>query len=105
MIQTLPASAIQIDELELQFGLVEVEDAEFFQEWQDNLPEISDVEKQMLDKVRAGYFNLLKHPPLLENPIRMAIITPLLFFADFHLSFPQQSLLHFHLKCQLIFRL
>ncbi len=54
MIQTIPASAIQIDELELRFGLVEVEDTEFFQEWQDNLPEISDVEKQMLDKVIKG---------------------------------------------------
>jgi hypothetical protein len=93
MIETIQASVIQIDELELRFGLQEVEDSQFFREWQDNLPEISDIEKQMLDKVRAGYFNLLKHPPLLENPIRMAVIAPLLFFADFYL-FP------YHIKAE-----
>ncbi len=92
MVETIQASLIPIDELELQFGLVEVEDDQFFQEWQDNLPEITDIEKQMLDKVKAGYFNLLKHPPLLENSIRMAVIAPLLFFADFYL-YPH------HIKC------
>lgn len=85
MTQTLQASVIPIDELEFRFNLVEVEDDQFFREWQDNLPEITDIEKQMLDKVRTGYFNLLKHPPLLENSIRMAVIAPLLFFADFYL--------------------
>jgi len=93
MVNTIPASAIQIDELESRFGLQEVEDDQFFREWQDHLPKISDLEKQMLDKVRAGYFNLLRHPPLLENPIRMAIIAPLLFLADFYL-FP------YHLKAE-----
>ena len=85
LVETIQASAIQIDELELRFGLQEVEDRQFFREWQENLPETSDLEKQLLDKVRAGYFNLLKHPPLLENSIRMAVIAPLLLFADFYL--------------------
>ena len=80
------AALILIDELEARFNLVEVEEEHFFPEWQTNLPEITDTEKQMLDKVKAGYFNLLKHPPLLEHPIRMAVIAPLLFFADFFLS-------------------
>jgi hypothetical protein len=47
----------------------------------------------MLDKLKRGYFNFLKHPPLLENAIRMAIIAPLLFLADFYL-FP------FHIKAE-----
>ena len=93
MVQTIQASVIPIDELELRFGLEEVEDDQFFREWQDNLPELTDIEKQMLDKVKAGYFNLLKHPPLLENSIRMAVIAPLLFFADFYLS-------PFHIKSE-----
>jgi len=93
MVLTVKASVIPIDELEQQFGLVEVEDTQFFPEWQNNLPELSDIEKQMLDKLKRGYFNLLKHPPLLENAIRMAIIAPLLFLADFYL-FP------FHIKAE-----
>ncbi|MGK7873524.1 MAG: restriction endonuclease subunit R [Xenococcaceae cyanobacterium] len=85
MVEKVSASVVTIDELESRFHLEEVDDDQFFWEWQDNLPEITDSEKQMLDKVKAGYFNLLKHPPLLENPIRMAVIAPLLFFADFFL--------------------
>lgn len=93
MVLTVQASVIPIDELEQRFGLVEVEDTQLFQEWQNNLPELSDIEKQMLDKLKRGYFNLLKHPPLLENAIRMAVIAPLLFLADFYL-FP------FHIKAE-----
>jgi hypothetical protein len=93
MVLTIQASLIPIDELEQQFGLIEVEDTQFFPEWQNNLPELSDIEKQMLDKLKRGYFNFLKHPPLLENAIRMAIIAPLLFLADFYL-FP------FHIKAE-----
>lgn len=72
MVQTIQASVITIDELELRFGLNEVESDPFFREWQDDLPEITDLEKQMLDRVKAGYLNLLKNPPLLENAVRMA---------------------------------
>jgi hypothetical protein len=85
MVQTIPASVISIDELELKFGLREAESDQFFREWQDNLPEITDSEKQMLDRVKAGYLNLLKTPPLLENAVRMAVLSPLLFFANFYL--------------------
>ncbi|MBC6481651.1 MAG: hypothetical protein GDA56_31745 [Hormoscilla sp. GM7CHS1pb] len=70
MVNKISASVIPIDELEARFNLVEVEEEHFFPEWQTNLPEIADRSKQMLDKVKAGYFNLLRHPPLLEHPIR-----------------------------------
>lgn len=85
MVQTIQASFIPIDELELRFGLNEVESDQFFREWQDNLPEITDLEKEMLDRVKSGYLNLLKTPPLLENAVKMAVLSPLLFFADFYL--------------------
>jgi len=67
MVNKISASVIPIDELEARFNLVEVEEEHFFPEWQTNLFEIADTEKQMLDKVKAGYFNLLRHPPLLEH--------------------------------------
>jgi hypothetical protein len=35
----------------------------FFREWQDDLPEITDLEKQALDRVKASYLNLIKYPP------------------------------------------
>lgn len=50
-------------ELETLFNIKLIRDQEFFSEWQDNLPELSESEKQQLDKVQARYFNLLRYPP------------------------------------------
>ncbi len=86
MTQTIQASVIKIDELEFQFGLQEVVDDQFFREWQDDLTEIDKWEKESLDRLKAGYLNLLKKPPLLENAVRMAVLHPLLFISGFYLS-------------------
>lgn len=86
MTQTIQASMILINELESKTGLQEVRDNQFFWEWQDNLPEIDNWERQALDRLKAGYLNLLKKPPLLENTVRMAVLHPLLFIAGLNLS-------------------
>jgi hypothetical protein len=86
MTQTIQSSLIQIDELESRFNLQEVVDDQFFKEWQDDLPAISDWEKESLDRLKAGYLNLLKKPTLLENSVRMAVLHPLLFISGFYLS-------------------
>jgi hypothetical protein len=86
MVQTIQARDITLEELETLFHLQLVEDEQFFLEWQDNLPEITDWQKQLLDQVKAGYFNLIKKPPLLEKPVNMAIVSPLLFIGQFYLS-------------------
>ncbi|MDZ7961282.1 MAG: restriction endonuclease subunit R [Aulosira sp. DedQUE10] len=86
MTQTIPAKDIDLRYLIDNFGIELVRDEQFFREWQDNLPEITDLDKQLLDKVRAGYFNLLNYPPLLEDVVRMAIVDPILFIGDFYLA-------------------
>ena len=86
MLQTLQAKDIDLRYLIEQFGLQLVQDDSFFPEWRENLPEITDLDKQLLDKVKAGYLNLLNYPPLLEDVIRMAILDPLLFIGDFYLA-------------------
>jgi hypothetical protein len=86
MVQTIQAKDINLRYLIDNFGLQLVQDDQFFSEWQENLPEITDLDKQLLDKVKAGYFNLLNYPPLLEDVIRMAILDPLLFIGDFYLA-------------------
>ncbi|HBB33500.1 MAG TPA: restriction endonuclease subunit R [Cyanobacteria bacterium UBA8803] len=86
MVQTIQAKDIDLRYLINNFGLQLVQDDQFFPEWQENLPEITDLDKQLLDKVKAGYFNLLNYPPLLEDVIRMAILDPLLFIGDFYLA-------------------
>lgn len=86
MVMTLQAQAVNLRDLIDKFGIQLVEDEGFFREWQDDLPEITDLDRQLLDKVKAGYINLLNYPPLLENVIRMAVLDPMLFIGDFYLA-------------------
>jgi hypothetical protein len=86
MVQTIQARNVALNELETNFKIEWVEDDQFFREWQDDLPEITDYEKQRLDRVKASYRNLLKHPPLLENTVKMVVLSPFLDLADFYLS-------------------
>ena len=86
MVQTIQAKVITLRDLITKFDIQLVRDEQFFREWQDNLPEATDLERQLLDRVQAGYFNLLNYPPLLENAIKMAVLSPLLYLADFYLA-------------------
>ncbi|NEP13673.1 MAG: restriction endonuclease subunit R [Symploca sp. SIO2C1] len=85
MVQTLPAKEITLQELTDKFGLQLIEDEQFFREWQDQLPEITQAETQKLDRVKASYYNLLADPPLLENTVKMVVLSPLLDLAGFYL--------------------
>ncbi|OCR00942.1 restriction endonuclease subunit R [Oscillatoriales cyanobacterium USR001] len=93
MIQKLQAKEIDIRYLIDNFGLQQVRNPEFFREWQENLPEITDTEKQLLDRVKEGYFNLLEYPPLLESVVKLTIVSPILFLAGFYVS-------PFHIKAE-----
>ncbi|MEH1783744.1 MAG: restriction endonuclease subunit R [Nostoc sp.] len=86
MTQTIQAKVIDLRYLIDKFGIQLVLDDSFFHEWQENLPEINDLDKQLLDKVKMGYLNLLNYPPLLEDVVRMAVVDPLLFIGDFYLA-------------------
>jgi hypothetical protein len=93
MIQTIPAREITLRELITKFNLQFVEDEQFFREWQDDLPEVTEVEKQRLDRVKASYANLIEYPPLLENTVKMVVLSPLLDLAGFYLP-------PFHIKSE-----
>lgn len=86
MVQTIQAKEGALLELETEFRLQLVEDEQFFTELFVELPEITQLEKQQLDRVKASYANLLKYPPLLENTVKMVVLSPLLDLADFYLS-------------------
>jgi hypothetical protein len=78
MNQTIRASDISLHDLETKFQLQLSNDDQFFSEWQTELPEISDLDKQVMDRVKQSYFNLVKYPPLLEDTVKMAVLGPLL---------------------------
>lgn len=85
MVQTIQAKNVTLRTLIDDFRIHLVEDSAFFPEWQETLPEVSDLEKQQLDRIRSGFVNLLDYAPLLEGVIRMSVVDPLLFLADFYL--------------------
>lgn len=85
MVPIIQAETITLRELITLYGLQLVEDDQFFREWQDNLPELTDLEKQLLDQIKTGYINLRNYPPLLENTVNIAVLSPLLFIGKFYL--------------------
>jgi hypothetical protein len=85
MVQTLQAKQVTLRDLIETFQIQLIQEPQFFPEWQGGLPELTDFEKQFLDKVKAGYFNLVTDPPVLEKPVQLAIVAPILFLADFYL--------------------
>uniref|UniRef100_UPI0034253A4C hypothetical protein n=1 Tax=Okeania sp. SIO2F4 TaxID=2607790 RepID=UPI0034253A4C len=85
MSKTIPAKDINIRYLIDNLGLQQNQDEEFFREWQDNLPELTDLEKQLLDQVKSRFINLIDYPQVLENVVRMAVVDPILFISVFFL--------------------
>lgn len=84
MVQIVQAQNINLAYLEENFQLQKSEVEEFFPEWLQNLPEITDLEKQFLDRVKANFLHLIMQPPFLENAVKMVVLSPLLDLAGFY---------------------
>lgn len=85
MVKIIPAQDVNLRYLIDNVGLEYVRDTAFFPEWQNDLPELTDLDRQLLDRVRDGFFNLMERPPLLEDVVRMAVVDPILFIGGFFL--------------------
>lgn len=92
MTQTIQAKTLTLGDVQTKFNLQLSQDEQFFREWIDDLPEITDAEKRSLDKVKAGYINSTSFP-FLEDTVKMVVLAPLLFVADFFLT-------PFHIECE-----
>lgn len=84
MVQIISAQDVILHNLRTKFNLQYSEDNLFFREWQDNLPEVSKSEKQALERIKTNYLNLIEYPPMLENALKMVVLSPLLDFAGFY---------------------
>lgn len=78
MVQIIPAKNVTLGELSDRFGLELTENEHFFREWQDHLPTLTAIEKERLDRVKANFSDLLEYPPLLENTVKLVVLSPLL---------------------------
>ena len=84
MVQTIAAQDITINDLKTKFNLQHTDERLFFREWQDNLPEVSESEKQLLERIKTNFLNLIEYPPMLENAVKMVVLSPLLDLTGFY---------------------
>ncbi|WP_375467421.1 type I restriction endonuclease subunit R [uncultured Nostoc sp.] len=84
MVQKIPARDISLYELEEKFGLELATDTSFFTEWTENLPTLTDGEKQAIARVKSNYLNLNKHRLMSEEAVKMVVLSPLLDLAGFY---------------------
>ena len=84
MVQLIQDRNIGIAYLEERFGLEQTDNEAFFTECVENLPEISELEKQYLDKVKFHFLRLVKYPPLSEETVKLVVLSPLLSLAGFY---------------------
>ncbi|MCT7961002.1 restriction endonuclease subunit R [Laspinema sp. D1] len=84
MIQTIPANQITLRILKEQMGLKLSQNPQFFPEWREPYPPLSDIEQQTLERVKANFLALMEDPPMLENTVKMVVLAPLLDLAGFY---------------------
>jgi predicted type IV restriction endonuclease len=84
MLQVIPAQNITLSQLTELSGLTITYNAQFFTEWLNNLAEITDLEKQQLDRVKNNYISLVNRHPLSENMVKMVVVEHLLDLANFY---------------------
>ena len=84
MVQFIQAQNVGLAYLEEKFSLQQAKDEAFFHEWLENLPGITDLEKQQLDKIKSHFLRLAKYPPLSEETVKLVVLSPLLNLAGFY---------------------
>ena len=84
MVQTIQASLVKLSDLKNKFGLTLVRDSQFFPEWLNVSTEISELEQFWLDRVQTNFSALFEDPPVLENSVKMLVLSPLLDLAGFY---------------------
>ncbi|BAZ15007.1 hypothetical protein NIES4071_68770 [Calothrix sp. NIES-4071] len=83
MVQVIKAKDVTLNPLTEYFKLQRVGDKAFFPEWQNDLPELDDFEKQSLNEIKEDFFHLSLYP-ILEPVVKMVVLSPLLRLAQFY---------------------
>ena len=84
MSRAISPESLTLRDLRQTFQLEHYVDPEFFLEWQQDLPVLSEWEQQRLDRIYASYVNH-SEDAMLEETLKLAVVAPLLDLADFFL--------------------
>ena len=80
------SSQISLRTLHQDFGLVKTAQANFFPEWQNDLPEIDEAAQVTLGHIRQNFTYQLEWGQLSENLVKMVVLSPLLDLAGLYQS-------------------
>ncbi|GAB4175075.1 MAG: hypothetical protein Fur006_05340 [Coleofasciculaceae cyanobacterium] len=86
MVQSIAISEhiLTLSQIQEKFGFERAQSEQFFTEWQMDLPEIAASEKERLDRVKGNYLYQRSQGILLEETIKMVLLSPLLELAGFY---------------------
>lgn len=80
---TITTEIKTLSDVETRFKLSHNTDLSFFREWQDNLSELNQSEKDSLDRIKNSYLYNSADGALTEATINLLLISPLLYLAGF----------------------
>ena len=83
MVQLIQSRDVTLVQLIDKFGLQNSDEEDFFPEWRNDLVELSDLDKQSLNQVKAEYLHLSRYQ-ILEPVVKMVVLSPLLRLAGFY---------------------
>ncbi|NJM49265.1 MAG: restriction endonuclease subunit R [Alkalinema sp. RU_4_3] len=86
MVQSIAAKEVTLAQLRESFGLQVARDPQFFTEWMQPAVTLTPAEEQTLDRVKQNFESLMEDPPMLENTVKMVVLSPLLDLAGFYRS-------------------
>lgn len=80
MVQTvaITEAIISLNEAHNQFNLIRSSDPQFFTEWFEELPELTEAEKQSLNRLKNRYFYYAADGAITEGTINIIMVSPLL---------------------------
>lgn len=84
MVQTSQARDISLDELKSKFQLSAVSNKDFFDEWQQKFPPLSEFDQSHLARIQQNYQNLAARRNFSEEAVKMVVLSPLLDLAEFY---------------------
>lgn len=85
MVQSIQISEnTSLYDLRQTFGLQPDPDPQFFWEWQQELPELSNFEMGLLDRVKHNFESMTERSQLSENLVKMVAIAPILDLAGLY---------------------
>jgi hypothetical protein len=77
---------LTLDDLHDRFGLVRIQEDAFFPEWLGDDFGLTDWERLFLDRVQANFLDQLAGRLLIEETVKLVIVSPLLDVAGFYRS-------------------